>query len=278
MGITTLAAKRILPIAIIGIVAAALCLVVSAVQLADYSDFADIDSSVPTSAPGSPSSSSARSWPSPERSSRVPSGAGGEPAAEPSRRQRRRTKRDPEPPILRVPAGHHVGSDAHLCRRRRRRPPPPTGYVPDGEPVEFETLGIVSDTTGINLGEHILRLGNDDDIEAAGSAPGGRRGLAVRRRRSSTRIGEIPAGTVVLIGIIDISCTPADEAGLVRGDDGELAMFAPGHVPEPIECFAANVIGRRAARRRRRRPTGVDRRRRARPLRACRRRRSGSTT
>ena len=42
MGITTLAAKRILPIAIIGIVAAALCLLVAIAQLADYSDFADI--------------------------------------------------------------------------------------------------------------------------------------------------------------------------------------------------------------------------------------------
>ena len=43
MGITTLAAKRILPIAIIGIVAAALCLMVGAAQLADYSDFADVE-------------------------------------------------------------------------------------------------------------------------------------------------------------------------------------------------------------------------------------------
>ena len=41
MGITTLAAKRILPIAISGIVAAALCLLIGAAQLADYSDFAD---------------------------------------------------------------------------------------------------------------------------------------------------------------------------------------------------------------------------------------------
>jgi hypothetical protein len=41
MGITTLAAKRILPIAIIGIVAAALCLLVGAAQLADYSDWVD---------------------------------------------------------------------------------------------------------------------------------------------------------------------------------------------------------------------------------------------
>ena len=39
--ITTLAAKRILAIAVIGIVAASFCLLISAAQLADYSDFAD---------------------------------------------------------------------------------------------------------------------------------------------------------------------------------------------------------------------------------------------
>ena len=54
-------------------------------------------------------------------------------------------------------------------------------------------------------------------------------------------IGDVPPGTVVLIGVIDQSCTPAKASGLVRGDDGELMMFAPGHVPEPIECFVANV-------------------------------------
>ena len=64
-------------------------------------------------------------------------------------------------------------------------------------------------------------------------------------------IGDVPPGTVVLIGVIDQSCTPAKAAGLVRGDDGELVMFAPGHVPEPIECFVANVtvgvlVGRRS--------------------------------
>ena len=41
MGITTLAAKRILAIAVIGIVAASFSLLISAAQLADYSDFAD---------------------------------------------------------------------------------------------------------------------------------------------------------------------------------------------------------------------------------------------
>jgi hypothetical protein len=42
MGITTLAAKRILAIAIIGIVAAAFCAAAGAAQWADYSDFADV--------------------------------------------------------------------------------------------------------------------------------------------------------------------------------------------------------------------------------------------
>ena len=37
---------------------------------------------------------------------------------------------------------------------------------PEGEPVPFETLAIVSDTTGINLAEgHILRVASPEDIE-----------------------------------------------------------------------------------------------------------------
>jgi hypothetical protein len=113
---------------------------------------------------------------------------------------------------------------------------------PDGEPVPFETRAIVADTTGIDLVQgHILRVASADDVEAlralldAGSADDTMAGRVV------AAIGHVPAGTVVLIGIIDQSCTPATEAGLVRGTDGELRMFAPGHVPEPIECFAANT-------------------------------------
>lgn len=52
MGITTLAAKRILPIAIIGIVAAAFCLLVGAAQLADYSDWADVQDNPAEIGPG----------------------------------------------------------------------------------------------------------------------------------------------------------------------------------------------------------------------------------
>jgi hypothetical protein len=113
---------------------------------------------------------------------------------------------------------------------------------PGGEPVPFETLAIVADTTGINLAQgHILRVASPDDIEpvsallSAGYYGGTMAGEVV------AAIGDVPPGTVVLIGVIDQSCTPAKAAGLVRGPDGELVMFAPGHVPEPIECFVANV-------------------------------------
>ena len=78
MGITTLAAKRILAIAVIGIVAASFSLLISAAQLADYSDFADSSCSMPRSAPGSSSWSSARWSPSPARSSRAPDAGGGD--------------------------------------------------------------------------------------------------------------------------------------------------------------------------------------------------------
>jgi hypothetical protein len=54
MGITTLAAKRILPIAIIGIVSAALLLLVGAAQLADYSDWTDFPGNDAEIGPGLP--------------------------------------------------------------------------------------------------------------------------------------------------------------------------------------------------------------------------------
>lgn len=52
MGITTLAAKRILPIAIIGIVASTLCLLVGVAQLADYSEWADLSDNPSEIGPG----------------------------------------------------------------------------------------------------------------------------------------------------------------------------------------------------------------------------------
>jgi hypothetical protein len=116
-----------------------------------------------------------------------------------------------------------------------------SGDPPKGEPVPFETVEIVSGTSGINLYDRqILRLASSEDIDAAGAllTHGNDSTLADEVINS---IGEIPAGKVVLVGIIDISCTPAETAGLVRLDDGHLAMFAPGHVPEPIECFVANT-------------------------------------
>ena len=112
---------------------------------------------------------------------------------------------------------------------------------PKGDQVHFETLAIVSGTTGINLYEtQILRLASSEDVVRAGEllADGSDARMADAVVDS---IDEFPDGKVVLVGIIDISCTPAETAGLVLLDDGHLAMYAPGHVPEPIECFVANM-------------------------------------
>ena len=107
--------------------------------------------------------------------------------------------------------------------------------------VPFETLGIVSSTSGINLLEgSIIAVRADHEVDGARDV------LARGYDESFTRevigtIGEIPSDRVVLVGVIDSSCTPAKEAGLQRDKDGELSMTAPGHVPEPIECFVAVI-------------------------------------
>jgi hypothetical protein len=112
---------------------------------------------------------------------------------------------------------------------------------PKGDAVDFETLAIVSGTTGINVAPAaILRLASDADVEAAGDLLAHGRDATMADAVVAS-IDTVAPGTVVLVGVIDVSCTPADEAGLVRGADGELVMYAPRHVPEPIECFVANV-------------------------------------
>ena len=113
---------------------------------------------------------------------------------------------------------------------------------PKGEPVPFETVAVVSDISGINLGDHqILRLARNEDIDAVGELLAEDHGSPLADEVMAA-VDEVPSGAVVLMGVIDVSCTPATEAGLVRLDaGGELVMFAPGHVPAPIECFAANT-------------------------------------
>jgi hypothetical protein len=113
---------------------------------------------------------------------------------------------------------------------------------PEGETVPFETLAVIAATTGINLAEgHILRVASPADIERVSALLSAGYYDETMAGEVVSAIGDVPPGTVVLIGVIDQSCTPAKAAGLVRGPDGELKMFAPGHVPEPIECFVANV-------------------------------------
>jgi len=107
--------------------------------------------------------------------------------------------------------------------------------------VEFETLGIVSGVEGIDLWPPaLLRVRNQADIEWAADllAAGGVNPFV---DRVVGAIGDIPDGRVVLIGVIDVSCTAATTAGLTRGHDGHLVMDAPGHVPEPILCVVPFV-------------------------------------
>jgi len=106
--------------------------------------------------------------------------------------------------------------------------------------VPFETLGIVSDTVGINLWQpSLVAIRSTEDIaptrEALADGYDGSFADSVIEAVGD----EVPADRVVLIGIIDSSCTAALRAGLVRTKDGNLSMNAPGHIPEPIECFVA---------------------------------------
>jgi len=116
--------------------------------------------------------------------------------------------------------------------------PAPSGAAEND--VEFETLGIVSSTAGINLYPPTVLRVRDGEAEstrellATGSDPS-------FADEVLAQIGEIPGDRVVLIGVIDVSCTPAATAGLRPAKDGDLDMYAPGHVPEPIECFVAVV-------------------------------------
>ena len=79
--------------------------------------------------------------------------------------------------------------------------------------MPFETLAVVSDTSGINLGDHqILRLARDEDIDAAGELLADDYGSPLADEVMAA-VDEIPRGAVVLIGVIDVSCTPATRPG-----------------------------------------------------------------
>ena len=107
--------------------------------------------------------------------------------------------------------------------------------------VPFETLGIVSTTSGINLLEgSLLTIRDEYEIDAARDLLATGYDDSFARQVIST-IEQIPSDRVVLVGVIDSSCTPAKAAGLQRDKDGELEMTAPGHVPEPIECVVAVI-------------------------------------
>lgn len=113
---------------------------------------------------------------------------------------------------------------------------------PTGEPVPFETLAIVSSSDGVNLApEQILRVRPHDDLGEITDLLAGDYESAFADELVASIGDGVPPGRVVLIGEIDASCTPAKQAGLVRRPDGHLELYAPGHVPEPIECVVAVV-------------------------------------
>jgi hypothetical protein len=112
--------------------------------------------------------------------------------------------------------------------------------TPKGDPVPFETLAIESSSSGINLWyRQILRVRPHDDLQELTEQLAGDFDPAFAEELVAAIGDGVEPGHVVLIGEIDSSCTPAKEAGLVRSFDGQLEMFAPGHVPEPIECVVA---------------------------------------
>ena len=92
---------------------------------------------------------------------------------------------------------------------------------------------------------------------------------------SSTRSRSSPTARSILVGVIDISCTPAETAGLVRLDDGHLAMYRPWPRARADRVLRRQHDSRRVGRRRRRRAAGFGGRRRTRPFRVRRVRQSG---
>ena len=111
---------------------------------------------------------------------------------------------------------------------------------PKGDPVPFEVLAVESSSSGLNLWyEQILRVRPHDELGELTELLAGDYDPEFAEVLVAAIGDGVEAGQVVLIGEIDSSCTPAKEAGLVRQPDGQLEMFAPGHVPEPIECVLA---------------------------------------
>jgi hypothetical protein len=111
---------------------------------------------------------------------------------------------------------------------------------PKGDPVPFDTLAIESSSAQLNLWfGQVLRVRPHDDLGELTDLLAGDFDPGFAERLVAAIGDEVEPGHVVLIGEIDSSCTPAKQAGLVRQPDGQLAMFAPGHVPEPIECVVA---------------------------------------
>ena len=131
--------------------------------------------------------------------------------------------------------------------------------------IAFETIAVMSDTTGINLVPHVpIAVRNADDLAdleriigdgVAGDLPD----------RVIAAVEQVPTGMMPLVGIIDTGCSPPSTPGLSIDADGNVAMYALDPVPRPAGVLRGRRHDRRARRRSGRRP---DRRRR--PRRAAR--------
>ena len=110
-------------------------------------------------------------------------------------------------------------------RRRRRHP--------------FETIAVMSDSTGINLVPHVpIAVRNADDLaDLEGIMGDGFSGDLPDRVMAA--VEQVPTGMMPLVGIIDTSCGPPSTPGLSIDADGNVAMYALDPVPNQPECFVA---------------------------------------
>ena len=105
--------------------------------------------------------------------------------------------------------------------------------------IAFETIAVISDTTGINLVPHVpIAVRNADDLaDLEGIMSDGFSGDLADRVMAA--VEQVPTGMMPLVGIIDTSCGPPSTPGLSIDTDGNVAMYALDPVPNQPECFVA---------------------------------------
>ncbi len=117
--------------------------------------------------------------------------------------------------------------------------PHPAACGDGADPIAFDTVAVLSDTTGINLVPHVaIPVRTADDRADLGRLldAGTIGGFA---DRVLAAVDEVPAGRMPLVGIIDTSCSPPTTPGLRRDDGGNVTMYAVDPVQNQVECFVA---------------------------------------